>query len=183
MEKKIEVIGLGAGDIKQLPLGIYRMLKQQKSPVFARTLKHPVIQTLQQEGITFHGIDSYYEKLKDFQSVYKEIVDTLLHKAKEQTVCFAVPGHRMLAEKTVQLLLEQTEVEIKIVGGQSYLDDMFTALQIDPIDGFQFLDATSFNRDDVNYQSHVIFCQVYDKFVASEVKLTLLEDLSPEHEI
>src|SRR5699024_10318135 len=33
------------------------------------------------------------------------------------------------------------------------------------------------------YQQHIIFAQVYDSLIASEVKLTLLEDLNPDHEI
>src|SRR5699024_6613302 len=68
-------------------------------------------------------------------------------------------------------------------GGQSYLDDLFTSLHIDPIEGFQFVDATSFDRFQLDYQHHLIFCQVYDRFVASNVKLTLLEDLPAEHQV
>src|SRR5699024_1712834 len=90
---------------------------------------------------------------------------------------YAVPGHPMLAERTVQLLLAQKEIPVEIMGGQSFLDDLFTALKIDPIEGFQFMDATYFQRSELNFQNHLIFCQVYDYFVASEVKLTLLEDL------
>lgn len=183
MMKKIEVIGLGAGDIEQLPLGIYRKLTRTEGPVFVRTLNHPVIQTLEQEGIKFYSFDSYYESSDHFQTVYTKIVHTLLQEAKDQLIYYAVPGHPMLAEKTVQLLLDQTEIDIKVIGGQSFLDDLFTSLEIDPIDGFQLLDATSFDREEVNYRTHIVFCQVYDPFVASHVKLTLLEDLAPEHEV
>src|SRR5699024_2298668 len=59
----------------------------------------------------------------------------------------------------------------------------FTALQIDPIEGFQLVDATSFTRDLLNYENHLLFAQVYDMFVASEVKLQLLEDLPADHEV
>src|SRR5699024_1028173 len=70
-----------------------------------------------------------------------------------------------------------------ISGGQSYLDAMFTTLQIDPIEGLQFMDANAFDRSEISYQQHMIFCQVYDAFIASEVKLTLLEDLPADYEI
>src|SRR5690625_2913204 len=89
----------------------------------------------------------------------------------------------MLAEKTVQLLLEQEQIDIDIIGGQSYLDDLFTTLRIDPIEGFQFMDGTAFGREELNYRNHLIFCQVYDAFIASDVKLTLLEDLPPSYEV
>src|SRR5699024_1059277 len=73
--------------------------------------------------------------------------------------------------------LEARGDDVKIVGGHSYLDALFTAVEIDPIDGFQFVDATSFNRSQLDYRQHTIVCQVYDRIVASDVKLALLEDL------
>lgn len=183
MAKYIKVIGLGAGDIEQLPLGLYRTLLTSNLPIFTRTLDHPVIKTLQGEGVEFYGFDMYYEESDDFQTVYETIVQKLLEEAEHQSIIYTVPGHPMLAEKTVQLLLSQKDVEVKIEGGQSFLDDLFTALKIDPIDGFQFVDATAFQRDELNYKQHLIFCQVYDRFIASEVKLILLEDLNPEQEV
>lgn len=183
MTNKIEIIGLGAGDIEQLPLGIYRKLHEEKRTVYTRTIAHPVIEELQREGIKFHPFDSIYEKYDNFEKVYDEIVAYLLDKAKNESIIYAVPGHPLLAEKTVQLLLEQSEVQVDIIGGHSYLDDIFTALKIDPIEGFQFIDATSFTRENLNYTNHLIFCQVYDPFIASEVKLTLLEDLRPDYEV
>lgn len=184
VKNKISVVGLGAGDINQLPLGIYRRLVNQENLVFVRTSDHPVIKSLEEEGLNFHSFDPVYEKHENFQSVYDEIVRQLLNEAlNEDTILYAVPGHPMLAEKTVQLLLEQKDIEIEIIGGQSYLDALFTSLKIDPIEGFQFVDATAFRRSQLEYRQHLIFCQVYDAFVASEVKLELLEDLPPEHPI
>lgn len=181
--KQIEIIGLGAGDIEQLPLGIYQKLKKHPDIVYARTLDHPVIHSLQEEGITFSSFDDYYEKETEFESVYHRIVDDLLKKSQQTSILYAVPGHPMLAEKTVQLLLEQKDVDIRILGGQSYLDALFTSLKIDPIDGFQFVDGTGFERSQLDYRHHIIFCQVYDRFIASEVKLALLEDLPPNYPI
>lgn len=183
MSHHIEVIGLGAGDIYQLPLGIYQTLKNKESNIYVRTADHPVMRTLSEEGITFSSFDHVYEQHTKFEHVYDEIVTSLLNYAKEEPIVYAVPGHPMLAERTVELLLKQTDVQIKIIGGQSYLDDLFTALHIDPIDGFQLIDGTSFSRHQLNYEQHLIFCQVYDQIIASHIKLTLLEDLPPEYEV
>ena len=180
---KIEVIGLGAGDLDQLSLGIYKKLKHAKTTILVRTKDHPVVKALEQEGVTFESFDHFYERENQFENVYDHIVETLLQRATGKTVIYAVPGHPMLAEKTVQLLLDQQEVNIDIIGGQSFLDNLFTSLKIDPIDGFQFVDATQFDRMELNYRQHLIFCQVYDRFVASEVKLTLLEDLPADHPV
>ncbi|WP_373894548.1 nucleoside triphosphate pyrophosphohydrolase [Virgibacillus natechei] len=179
----IEIIGLGAGDMEQLPLGIYKKLTNTKAVVFTRTIDHPAIRSLQQEGVSIEAFDHVYETEEQFEAVYQRIVDTLIEKAKETSIIYTLPGHPMLAEKTVQLLLEQTEVEVEVAGGQSYLDDLFTALKIDPIDGFQFVDGTSFERSQLHYRQHTVFCQVYDPFITSEVKLALLEDLPADYEI
>jgi tetrapyrrole methylase family protein / MazG family protein len=183
MAHRIEVIGLGAGDLEQLPLGIYRKLTNMEYVVFTRTLDHPVIQSLKEEGLTFSSFDYLYEQEKEFEPVYQEIVRVLLEKAKDSNVCYTVPGHPMLAERTVQLLLEQDQVDVEIVGGQSYLDALFTSLKVDPIEGFQFVDGTSFTRGQLDYQHHIVFCQVYDRFIASEVKLALLEDLPSDYKV
>lgn len=183
MNDRIEIIGLGAGDLEQLSLGVYRKLTTFQGKIYVRTEDHPVIDELKNDGVEFISFDHLYEQFDQFEMVYKEIVQALLNEAKNTPIIYAVPGHPMLAEKTVQLLLEQTDIPIEIAGGQSYLDDVFTALQIDPIDGFQFVDGTSFTRDELNYRNAIIFCQVYDGFIASEVKLTLLEDLPPDYEV
>lgn len=183
MTNKIEVIGLGAGDIDQLPLGIYRKLTSTENVIITRTLDHPVIDSLITEGVQFETYDNMYKQEDQFIDVYEHIVQDLLIRAQDRTVIYAVPGHPMLAEKTVQLLRNQTKVEVIVSGGQSYLDALFTSLNIDPIDGFQFVDGTGFNRRELNYRQHLVFCQVYDRFVASEVKLALLEDLPFDYEV
>lgn len=183
MTHKIEIIGLGAGDLDQLPFGVYQKLIQTKGVVLTRTMDHPVIKALALEGVQFESFDHVYKAHDHFEQVYEEIAGNIKELALANSVIYTVPGHPMVAEKTVQLLLEDNEALVEVVGGQSFLDDLFTSLGIDPIDGFQFVDATSFKREDLSYKQHIIFSQVYDAFIASEVKLSLLEDLPPEYEI
>jgi tetrapyrrole methylase family protein/MazG family protein len=180
---KIEIIGLGAGGYDQLPLGVYKKLTLTNQMIYTRTINHPVVRQLQAEGVEFQAFDSIYEKESSFEAVYHQIVDSLIEQAKEKDILYTVPGHPMLAEKTVQLLLENEEVDAQVMGGQSYLDDMFTALRIDPIEGFQFVDGTSFTRKQLQLENHLIFCQVYDRMIASDVKLALLEDLPADYEV
>lgn len=183
MTHHIDIVGLGAADLNQLPLGVYRFLLKSEGARYARTLDHPVIQELEAEGITFQSFDHIYEEQQQFGEVYERIAKEILSKAQQQDVVYVVPGHPMLAEKTVQLLLEAERnhtVSVSIKGGQSYLDDLFTSLKIDPIEGFQFIDATGFSRNSIEHRQHTVFCQVYDNMIASDVKVALLEDLSPE---
>lgn len=182
---KITIIGLGAGDLEQLPLGVYRALKNA-SPLYLRTKEHPVMTELEQEGLQYTSFDSIYEKHDGFEAVYEEICSSLLKAAEHEEVTYAVPGHPLVAERTVQLLLERASdrgVTIQIGGGQSFLDALFQALKIDPIEGFQLLDGTSLKKDDIEIKQHIIIGQVYDQFVASEVKLTLMDILPYDYEV
>jgi tetrapyrrole methylase family protein / MazG family protein len=182
---KIMVIGLGAGELDQLPLGIYRLLKQSEH-IYLRTKAHPVINELEEEGLTFQSFDSIYEKHDTFEAVYEEICNELFKIAQRSSIIYAVPGHPLVAERTVQLLLErgaEYHTSIEIGGGQSFLDPLFQAVKIDPIEGFQLLDATSLKRDEIEIRQHMIIGQVYDTFMASEVKLTLMEKLPDDYDV
>ncbi|TQR18193.1 nucleoside triphosphate pyrophosphohydrolase [Psychrobacillus vulpis] len=182
---EITIIGLGASDLDQLPLGIYKKLKAAEY-LYVRTDQHPVLEQLKVEGLLWTSFDSVYEKNDRFEGVYEEIVETLLELASEKPVMYAVPGHPLVAEQTVQLLIQaerKGEVKIRIEGGQSFLDPIFAALRIDPIEGFQLLDGTSLKRDEIQMNSHVLIGQVYDAFSASEVKLTLMEKYPDEYEV
>lgn len=180
------IIGLGAGELDQLPLGVYKQLISNKYPLFLRTKEHPIVSELESEGMNYISFDSVYETHNDFESVYQEITDILLEKAANETIIYAVPGHPMVAERTVQLLIDGAPsrgVTVKIGGGQSFLDSLFASVGVDPVEGFQLLDGTSLSKDEVMIHQHIIISQVYDAFVASEVKLTLMEKYRDDHEV
>lgn len=182
---KITVVGLGAGEIDQLPLGMYKKIKNAKQ-LYIRTKEHPVIKSLEEEGLSYTSFDYIYEENSEFAHVYLKITDELLKAAKNKDITYAVPGHPLVAEETVRRLLDESKkqnIAVEIVGGQSFLDPMFNALQIDPIEGFQMVDGTSLKREELQIRQHIIICQVYDAFIASEVKLTLMELLPDDYEI
>ncbi|WP_019123155.1 nucleoside triphosphate pyrophosphohydrolase [Brevibacillus massiliensis] len=186
MTGKIIVVGLGAGTLDQLPLGCYRLLKNGNR-VYVRTREHPVVEQLEQEGVAVTSFDDVYERHGTFDAVYSSIAASLLDQAKQQgELVYAVPGHPLVAEKTVQLLLKeapQQDVSVEVKGGQSFLDPLFARLQIDPIDGFALLDATSIRSEQVNPLLHTVIAQVYDKLTASDVKLTLMEVFPDEYQV
>lgn len=184
MTNQITIVGLGAGDLDQMPLGVYRLLTGAKT-VWLRTVDHPAVEELQQD-VVCKSFDYVYEKHDDFASVYEEITAELLKQADHEPVLYAVPGHPMAAEKTVQLLLEQKNkgnADVVIAGGHSFLDALFTSVEVDPADGFQLLDGTALQREDLHIFGHIIIAQVYDAFVASDVKLTLMEKYPDDHPV
>lgn len=183
--RNITVIGLGAADFDQMQLGVYRKL-QAATKIYVRTIDHPVLEDLQQQGIIFESFDAIYEKHGGFEAVYDEITAMLIDYAAHEDVLYAVPGHPLVAEKTIQLLIEadaRGDIALTIEGGQSFLDPIFGALRIDPIEGFQLLDGTNMSMDDINMRQHILIAQVYDTFSASEVKLTLMEKYRDDYPV
>jgi len=186
MSGTITVVGLGAGDLNLLPLGVYRLLTDyNQSSIFLRTKEHPVVKELEQDNnFKFQSFDHIYEMFDNFEDVYDEIVHILLNEAKKRNIIYAVPGHPLIAERTVQRLLKNKDsIHIELAGGQSFLDPMFQTLQIDPIEGFQLLDGTNLKKNSLNINLHMIIGQVYDTFIASEVKLTLMEKLPDDYKV
>lgn len=178
----INIIGLGSGTLDHIPVGIYNLLLNNTSPLFLRTKQHPIVAQLTEAGIAWKSFDDIYTKHNNFDFIYEEITGKLIAAAKEHTnIIYAVPGHPLVAEQTVQILLKKIPTEVKIIGGISFLDNVFTALQLDPIAGFQLIDACSLAEQKLNILNHTVIAQVYDSFSASNVKLTLLEKYPPHH--
>jgi tetrapyrrole methylase family protein/MazG family protein len=187
---KVTVVGLGPGSWSGLPLGTYTILEKQMEAggaIFFRTERHPVTDDLRQKGIVFTALDSFYEQGESFADVYQTITDHLLNAAKEQGhVVYAVPGHPGVAETTVQNLRRQGKeagVEIEIGPGHSFLDDLLVHVGADPADGMLLLDGTSLLPRQLNPSLNTVIMQVYSQDVASDVKLTLMEQYPDEYEV
>ncbi|GAA0371030.1 hypothetical protein GCM10008932_23050 [Alkalibacterium iburiense] len=178
----ITIVGLGPGDKDQMPIKVEKELKKH-STIFMRTKDHPAVAELEEEGLSFQTFDAIYERNeKDFNRVYESIVSTLIHEAQSKPVLYAVPGHPMVAEKTVTELLKQYE-QVDVIGGASFLDDLFLSVQVDPIEGFQLVDSFDLNADDLQTGQHIIVMQVFNALMAGEVKLTLMEKYPADHEV
>lgn len=173
----IHVVGLGPGDINGLPMGTYRLL-HSNLPVYLRTEVHPVVEELKSNGLSYQSFDYLYETKERFDEVYRQMAELLLREAAEQgEIVYAVPGHPLMAEQSVQNLhhMATEDVEIKIGPGHSFLDSVCSALRFDPIDGMLLLDGTTLAPDQLQLSTHTLIAQVFNPAVASEVKLTLME--------
>ena len=178
----IHVVGLGPGDKDQMPVKIEKILKEADT-VYLRTEDHPAVNELKADGVRFESFDYLYEENnKDFENVYSAIVKKLIDLAEERDIVYAVPGHPMVAEKSVKDLLE-TYDSVKIIGGKSFIDDLFQSVTVDPVEGFQLLDSFELNPDTLNTGQHVIIMQVFNALMAGEVKLTLMEKYPDDHEV
>ena len=104
MNGQIIIVGLGAGDIDQLPLGVYRTLSSA-AHVFLRTKEHPVVQELEREGMKYTSFDDIYEQNDQFEQVYEQIKNLLIAEAQNEEIVYAVPGHPLVAEKNGTIIV------------------------------------------------------------------------------
>lgn len=185
MSSGITVVGLGSGDPDQLTLGIWKLLQGGKR-VYVRTQEHPVMNRIAEAGISFESFDSIYEQNDSFGDVYETIARRIIELGRTGELVYAVPGHPMVAEKTVLLLREYAQeagIPLNVLGGESFLDQAFVRLGFDPIEGFQLLDSSDVTAEHIRPSLHTLIGQVYDSLTASEVKLGLMEVYPDDHPV
>ena len=200
MPGEIVIIGLGPGSPDALSLGAlraFRRLRDLNAPILARTLRHPTVAWLEsEEGVSFDdSYDGLYDVLGSFEEVYAAIADDLIERARRdqsKPVGYCVPGHPRFGETAVDLLRQVAEsapdVALTFAPSASYVDAVLEASESaePPI---RILDALTLIQAPTKYSGeteplsagalHLIY-QVYDRAVASEVKLALLEIYPPD---
>lgn len=180
----IHIIGLGPGNIDALTLGAVKVLSAY--PLYLRTEKHPTVEYLLEKGISFETFDSFYEKADKFEDVYEEIKDTILTLAKKKELAYAVPGHPLVAEKSVTLIIEackESGIPYKLYPSVSFVDTMLEALEIDPISGLRIVDALNIEEETPDFSKGTIITQVFSPYIAGRVKIALGHYLDDEDEI
>jgi tetrapyrrole methylase family protein/MazG family protein len=184
MSKSITIVGLGSGDESKLTLGVWNTLKTAEC-LYLRTEDHPVVRFMKSEGVRYESFDGIYETHDTFEATYEAIVEAVL-TSYASSVVYAVPGHPMVAEATVRMLLDRCQAEgteVNVIGGESFLDEVFLRLGLDPIEGFQLIDAADLNPVYLRPDMHTIIAQVYDRYTASDVKLALMEVYPDEYPV
>ncbi|WP_024614194.1 nucleoside triphosphate pyrophosphohydrolase [Clostridium sp. Ade.TY] len=182
----IKIVGLGPGASDALTVGALRVLEESEN-IYFRTEIHPTVDFIKSKNIKFNTYDHFYDSGKSFDEVYKNIAEDLIKVYKEcGDVVYAVPGHPLVAEKSVSNIMElcdKENIEYEILPAVSFVDAMMDRLKIDPIEGLKIIDAFDINNQILDKRIGTIITQVYNPFIASEVKLKLLECYDDETEI
>lgn len=177
MDSKIDIIGLGPGSIRDLSLGAIEKMKNCKY-VYLQTEKHPSISYLEEHNIAFQSFGRIYDTSEDFQEAYQSIAQKILKKAKKVGhVVFAVPGHPMVAEETVERILDLGKKEgiaVEVFPAMSFIDSLINSLKIDPTYGLRIVDGRELPSQGVDPKVGNVITQVYTPLVASEVKSQLM---------
>ena len=182
----IKIVGLGPGAKEALTIGTVWELEKCKN-IFLRTEKHPTVDYLEEKNINFNTYDNIYETMESFDEVYMNIAKDLIEKHNELgDLVYAVPGHPLVAEKSVFNLIDECKknnIEYKVIPAVSFIDAMMESLMIDPIEGLKVIDAFDINNVILDKRIGTVITQVYNPLIASEVKLKLLEQYNDETEI
>lgn len=184
---EIVVVGLGPGGFENIPPYNLRILKET-GKVFLRTSRHPGVEKLPDEGIKFQTFDYLYDELTHFEDVYEHIATTLLkeYNREAETVAYAVPGNPTVAESSVEKLLQKAKdncINIKIIPAASGLEAVYAALKIDPTSGLFITDALKLDKNSLQARMSLLVTQVYNRMVASDLKLTLMDYYDDEHPV
>jgi tetrapyrrole methylase family protein/MazG family protein len=199
----IVVVGLGPGRWDDLTLAA-RVALESASVIVCRTTRHPTVDTLRarQPHLRIESFDALYDGAQSFASLYASMAEQLVARATNAraetgdapAVVYAVPGHPLIGEESVRQLRQLAaarEVPVTIVPGLSFIEPVCAALELDPLDRhLQVLDATLLADLDaaavmgvVLPTQPVLVAQVYNRRLASAVKLALGEVYADEWQV
>lgn len=145
---------------------------------FVRTTRHPAAPVV--GGA--RSFDDVYESAATLDEVYDTIASTLLDAARTggpggpggADVLYAVPGSPVVAERTVELLLERAPegVDVEIVPALSFLDLAWARLRVDPVAaGVRVVDGHRFAVEAAGERGPLLVAQCDSAPVLSGVKL------------
>lgn len=172
------VVGLGPAGADHL-LPVARRALERAAVRYVRTTRHPAVDDLAAEGLSFIPLDRHYDEAADLDAVYPAIVAELVEAAREHgEIAYAVPGNPAVAERTV-VMLGEAGVEVRVVPGLSFAELAWARLGVDLLEGGRVVDGRSFTREDALSGGPLLVAQCDTVAVLSDVKLLLLEELPP----
>lgn len=183
----ITVLGLGPGEARHLTLAAQQVLAETET-VWVRTTRHPSLAALPPD-VALRSFDALYERYDSFAEVYAAIAGELLALAAAGPVVYAVPGDPATGETTVRRLVElaaDVGIPVTLLPGVSFVGPTLAAVGWDALDGVQLADATELaarHHPGIDPDRPALVAQVYSQLVASDLKLTLLNQYPAEHEV
>ncbi len=181
---KLTIVGLGPGHAEDVTRRAWKILHGSE-PVYLRTSRHPVVEALE---CAYQSFDALYESAENFESLYETIAEKIIAAVHEkQQLVYAVPGHPLVGEQTVTLLLQKAgDIAIDIVDGISFIEPTLSLLGIDAMAGLQIHDAAELallHHPPLNPDQPALIGQIYSQAVASDLKLTLMNQYPDEHPV
>lgn len=185
MDKLITIAGLGPGDPGMLPMKVWELLNSG-IPIYLRTKIHPTVDWLDKQGVKYKALDKFYDESATFDEVYLKIAQEIIRLAQNGAVFYAVPGHPMVAEESVRLILSlaaKEDIKVQVIPAMSFLDALSASLQLDPAKGLHIVDALRLDEQHPDPGVGTVVTQIYDRITAGDVKLALMDYYPDEHPV
>ena len=184
----ITILGLGPGSIDDLSRRAWDKIRDTPT-LYLRTARHPCVADL---PVTCNVVsfDNIYQQFAQFDDVYAEISERVIQVAQEAgEVVYGVPGDPLVGEATVTRILARARelgIGTEIVPGISFIEPCLSLLGIDALDGLQVIDALTVAEQyhpPLNPALPALLAQVYNQAVASNLKLTLMNQYCDEFQV
>jgi tetrapyrrole methylase family protein/MazG family protein len=177
----VDVVGLGPAGADLLTVGALELIGRATT-LRVRTSRHPAVADVAALAAA-PSFDDRYERAATFDEVYASVVESVVELAAAGgSVVYAVPGSPVVAERTVELLLADPRVRVRLHPALSFLDLAWVRLGVDPVElGVQLIDGHRFAERAAGATGPFLVAQCDHPFVLSDVKLSLDED--PEVEV
>lgn len=176
---------MGPGPKKMLTLEAYEILKSIKK-IYFRTTEHPVAEELINEGVSYETFDTLYDQYDDFDELYEAIAKELIKTSKVQgEVFYAVPGHPNLYDDSVKFIydLVESDIEIQRVYGASVHEVALNAINTSITDDLVIANALEIKKYRLDYKKNNLVIGVFNQFIASDLKVMLMNDYDLSHQI
>ena len=168
MTAHIKIVGLGPGSNDAISAQTLREI-DNATHRYIRTTRHPSAHLVKNAT----SFDDEYEKHDKFEDVYRAIADKLIVAAQQhENILYVVPGSPLVLEHTVQLLLQNKSVTTTVMPAMSFLDVVWSALKIDPVDaGVRMIDGHRFAELAAGETGPLLVAQCHANWVMSNIKL------------
>lgn len=193
----VTIVGLGPGDPDLRTIGTQRAL-DAADVIVLRTRIHPGLDDLLVDP-RVTDCDDLYRTTADFNALYPAIAQRILDLAMSgKAIVFAVPGHPLVAERSVRLVLDlaaERGVPARTLDAVSFIDSMFSSLGLDPVSSgltivdaerlAESLDAAPFGAGQLPFDSTqpLLVAQMYSAELAEAVKLALGRTYPDDHPV
>ncbi len=182
----VHVLGLGPGPLGLITLESMEML-EAAGEVLVRTSRHPCVEELAARGVRMRFLDRHYRSGLSMDEVYAAVAREVAETARAGgEAYYAVPGFALVAERTVQLLLGESDLEVRVHGAVSFLEAALAALGLDAVEGLLILDGDRLLERGyrvLDPRVPTLIAQVDSRLKASDIKLELLEVYPPSHRL
>ena len=173
MAGRLTIVGLGPAGPELITPQVTERLAAAPT-VRLRTSRHPAAAV-----VDAPSYDHVYEAADRFADVYEEIARDLLALAAVDDLVYAVPGSPLVLERTVELVREAAadmDLELEILPAVSFLDAVWSRLQVDPIEaGVRLIDGHVFATAAAGQTGPLLVAHTHANHVLSDIKLAFEE--------